>query len=49
MSWNFYGRMSNEKPFWVDDEIINLINSNSHHHNVISFHTWGGIINRKKN
>jgi hypothetical protein len=40
LNYNFIGRESTQKPFWNDDEIINLINSNKDK-DVISFHTWG--------
>ena len=39
-NFNFFGRHSNQAPFWSDDEIKNLINSNRDK-DVISFHTWG--------
>lgn len=40
LSYNFFGRESRISPFWRDDEIINLVNTNSDK-DVISFHTWG--------
>ena len=40
LNYNFYGRESRISPFWSDNEIINLINTNSDKE-VISFHTWG--------
>lgn len=40
LDYNFYGRDYYIAPFWNDDEINNLINSNKDK-SVISFHTWG--------
>jgi len=40
LNYNFFGRESRVRPFWGDDEIINLINTNLDK-DVISFHTWG--------
>ena len=40
LNYNFFGRDVGEKPFWEDDEITNLINTNLDKE-VISFHTWG--------
>jgi hypothetical protein len=40
LNYNFFGRESRISPFWGDDEIVNLINSNLDKE-VISFHTWG--------
>lgn len=40
LNYNFFGRESKVNPFWGDDEIINLINTNLDKE-VISFHTWG--------
>ena len=40
LNYNFFGRESRISPFWNDDEIRNLINTNSDKE-VISFHTWG--------
>jgi hypothetical protein len=40
LNYNFFGRESRVSPFWGDDEIVNLINSNLDK-DVISFHTWG--------
>jgi hypothetical protein len=40
LNYNFFGRESKYNPFWTDNEILNLIKSNSDKE-VISFHTWG--------
>ena len=40
LNYNFFGRESRISPFWGDNEIINLINTNLDKE-VISFHTWG--------
>lgn len=40
LDYGFFGRESREKPFWDDEEIKNLINTNKHKP-VVSFHTWG--------
>jgi hypothetical protein len=40
LNYNFFGRESRISPFWGDDEIVNLINTNLDKE-VISFHTWG--------
>lgn len=40
LDFGFFGRESKEKPFWEDDEIRFLINTNKHKP-LVSFHTWG--------